>query len=96
MYFVLERIIVSRLMMIGYGFGDDHINNVILSAGKSGLKMFVVDPLGVDIVNKTRDAAIRAPDPLEELLIGGSRRSLREVFSSDAVEHGKLMRFFDV
>lgn len=86
----------SRLMVIGYGFGDGHINDAILNARKYGLRMFVVDPLGVDVVNKTRDAAIRADDPLEELMIGGSRRSLREIFGNDAVEHGKLMRFFEV
>lgn len=86
----------ARLMVIGYGFGDEHINRVLLEAGKSGLGIFVIDPLGVDVVNKTRDAAIKAPDPMEELLIGASRRSLSEIFGgNDEVERSKVLRFFD-
>ena len=65
-------------------------------SAKSGLRIFIIDPLGSDVVNKTRNAPVRVPDPLEELLIGGSRRSLREIFGSDGVEHAKLMRFFQI
>jgi hypothetical protein len=46
------------------------------------------------MVNRTRDRAVRVAAPLEPYLIGASRRSLREIFGSDAVEHGKVMRFF--
>jgi hypothetical protein len=31
---------------------------------------------------------------LQDYLIGASRRTLREIFGGDMVEHGKVMRFF--
>jgi len=34
-------------------------------------------------------------EKLESSVIGASRRTLREIFGSDMVEHGKVMRFFD-
>lgn len=86
----------SRLMVIGYGFGDVHINSAILDAKESGLRIFVVDPNGADVVNTTRDAPIRAREPLEELIIGASRRRLTDTLSYDGVERKKLMRFFEV
>ena len=89
----------TRLMVIGYSFGDDHINNVIRSAVACGnLRIFVIDPLGVDVVDKNRGAQIYTPDQLATglwpYLFGASRRSLREIFGSDRVEHSKVMRFF--
>jgi hypothetical protein len=83
-------------MVIGYSFSDGHIDQLINDATKSGLRIFIIDPLGSDVVNKTRAADIRAPNLLEEMLIGGSRRSLREIFGSDGVEYAKVMRFFQV
>jgi hypothetical protein len=84
-------------MVIGYSFSDGHIDQLIKDAAKSGLRIFIIDPLGSDVVNKTRAAQIRAPEPVQELLIGGSRRTLREIFSGgDGVEHAKIMRFFQV
>jgi hypothetical protein len=39
----------TRLLVIGFGFNDRHINSTILKAAEGGmLKMFIVDPLGVD------------------------------------------------
>jgi hypothetical protein len=93
----------SRLMVIGYGFGDEHINGVIDRAARRGLKMFVIDPRGARIaydMNELRKAnRIGAGDTeLEQLmkvsLIGGSIRSLRAIFTDDENEHSKVMRFF--
>lgn len=86
----------TRLMVIGYSFSDGHIDQSIKAAAASGLRIFIIDPLGSDVVNKTRDAAIRAPEPLEDQIIGGSRRSIREIFGGDTVEHAKVLRFFQV
>lgn len=94
----------SRLMAIGYGFRDDHINAAIGSAVKQGLKLFIIAPEGAELarrINPTRDrAAIAAPTPLEGMLeaslIGASRRPLRDIFGGDTAEHNKVMRFFDV
>lgn len=86
-------------MIIGYSFGDDHINNAIVDTVKDGeLSIFVIDPLGVDVIDKNRDAIIPGPNTLTRFLwpnvIGASRRSLREIFGGDRVEHNKVMKFF--
>jgi hypothetical protein len=92
----------TRLMVIGYGFRDQHINDVIMRAvNDRGTKMFVIAPDGGDLartVNPTHRAAIRAGTDLEATfergLIGASRRSMREIFGGDSIEHNKVMRFF--
>jgi hypothetical protein len=93
----------TRLMVIGYGFRDEHVTKAIDEAASQGLKMFVIDPQGAHIayeMNETRKRSqIGAGDtPLEQLLqrslIGGSRRPLREIFGDDETEHNKVMRFF--
>jgi len=87
----------SRLMVIGYGFNDDHINNVIYDASQSArLGMYIVDPLGREVLNKHPKATIRVPNRLEQVMnIGETTRSLRTIFSGDQVEHPELLRFFD-
>lgn len=94
----------SRLLVIGYGFGDAHINRTIERAvDQHGLRMFVIDPAGADLAsrrNSTRARGLIAADTaLEELfkksVIGASRRSLREIFGGDSIEHAKVMRFID-
>ena len=93
----------TRLMIIGYGFRDEHINTVIMNAvNQYGLKMFIVAPEGGDLarkINPTNAAAIRVPTAIEETfehgLIGASRRSLSETFGSDTIEFNKVMRFFE-
>ena len=93
----------TRLMVIGYGFGDLHINELIESGIDHGLKMFNINPDGAEQAikqNSTRNSGHIAVDSsLEEvfkkLIIGASRRSLKEIFSSDALEYSKVMRFFN-
>lgn len=94
----------TRLMVIGYGFGDRHINNAIMDAAdKGGLSVFIIDPQGVDVLDKHKTlVSIKDPGELMARLnphiIGASRRSLTATFSHgyghDPVEHGKVMRFF--
>ena len=88
-----------RLMVIGYSFGDHHINQAIAEAADRGtLRLFVIDPLGVDVLDKNRSAPIPGPDPLftrlQPHIIGASRRTVREIFGNDRVEHAKVIRFF--
>ena len=93
----------TRLMVIGYGFRDPHINAVITAAVEGGLKFFLIDPAGSGLarsLNPTRQPGmIQVGTPLETVfetgLIGASRRSLPEIFGSDAVEHDKVLRFFE-
>jgi hypothetical protein len=92
-----------RLMVVGYGFGDQHINTAIEKAVTHGLKLFVIDPAGAELafkLNKTRQSGqIIGPNPLEDMLreslIGGSRRPLSEIFGLEGAEFHKVMRFFD-
>jgi hypothetical protein len=75
----------TRVMIIGYGFEDNHINAQLIEAAKKGnLKLYIVNPCGVDVVlEKAKD--------LNPYLIGASRRSLRDSFSSDLIEREKIM-----
>jgi len=92
----------TRLMVIGYGFRDVHINQLIIRAVKNcGLRMFIIAPEGGDLartVNPTHGAPIRSGTDLETIfessLIGASRRPLREIFGNDMIEHSKVQRFF--
>ncbi len=93
----------SRLMVIGYGFRDEHINATIGRAVERGLKLFIIAPEGAELarrLNPTRNRGmISVATPLEGLLeqalIGASRRQLRDIFGGDTAEHNKVMRFFD-
>jgi hypothetical protein len=93
----------ARLMVIGYGFRDDHINEIIGMAVQRGLKIFVIAPEGAEIarsLNPTPQGGVTSVStPLEGLLekslIGASRRPLRDIFGEDTAEHNKVMRFFD-
>lgn len=92
----------ARLMVIGYGFRDQHINTVIESASrKTLLKTFIVDPLGLDVLDPYfgKGNVIRGPTALLEAIlprcIGASRRNLRDVLARDEVELRKVMGFFD-
>ncbi len=92
----------AKLMVIGYGFRDEHINAGLARAVERGLKLFIVAPEGAELVkrlNPTRaPGQIAEPTPLEgmieESLIGASRRGLREIFGHYEAEFAKVMRFF--
>ena len=69
----------TKLMVIGYGFADPHINVELIEAAQShDLWMYLVNPNGLRIYdNKPYDV------PLREIpLIGLSTRSLSETFGS--------------
>jgi hypothetical protein len=77
----------SRLMVIGYGFADQHINDIIIRAAakNSTMRLFLVDPAGRAILPSQISAIIPA---------GTSRRLLKDTFAGDVAEHGKLLSFF--
>ena len=86
-----------RIMVIGYGFRDHHIDQMLLEARKkSGLQMFIVGPTGRCVLNKQPpNATIRVLDPLEEIpIIGESVRLLTSTFNGDDLEHDDLLGFF--
>jgi hypothetical protein len=92
----------TRLLIIGYGFGDEHINSLLkIAVMRHGLKIFIIDPLGINILQKhnpTLGGVITEKSKLEKILepalIGASRRRLSETFGSDRVEFEKVMKFF--
>jgi SIR2-like domain len=88
----------ARLMVIGYSFSDAHINTVIGDGVDKGLKLFIIDPCGVDVLNKRPKVPLRLRDEYMDKLtpniIGASRRPLTSIFFDDVVEHGRVMKFF--
>lgn len=88
----------SKLMVIGYSFQDEHINNVIERASRQhGLGTYLVDLRGREVLldPKMANAAIKVKRDIEEIkLIGELRRPLSSVFAGDKFAYGELMRFF--
>jgi hypothetical protein len=93
----------ARLMIIGYSFRDEHINQTIVEACKKGLQIFIVDYNGLDVIDTRKDGDKRAaiPVPMTEFteiiapsIIGASRRPLLSTLITDKVERDKLYTFF--
>jgi hypothetical protein len=89
----------SRLMIIGYGFADDHINRLLVEASQSNasLGFFHVHPDGRDAVHRGARDRVQIYDPPSTAglpCIGESRRLLTTTFGGDTLEFDKLMRFF--
>ena len=87
----------TRLVVIGYGFGDNHITNAIRAAGTSGLRMYLIDPLGIEVINPNRAAPIQGPrdHALYDLVGGESKRPLREIFGGSGPGLGQLESFLN-
>lgn len=88
----------TRLVVIGYGFRDQHINEIIARGVTAGAKLFIVDALGVDVLDKA--PLLQMPEGLVSFrgtvfksVMGASRRNLQETFSTDHVERAKVERF---
>jgi hypothetical protein len=87
----------SRLMIIGYGFRDPHINEILVRGTQNGAKLFIVDPGGVDALKQAPRITTDVRGLQQQLqgnIIGASRRSFLSNFTSDKVELSKLNRFF--
>jgi hypothetical protein len=87
-----------RVMVIGYGFGDQHINDMLRATINIGeLKLFIIDPLGWEVMDQDRHLPSYPPGRLVSILgpavAGASRRPLREIFGNDHVEHARVMSF---
>lgn len=87
----------TRLMVIGYGFGDRHINEIITDAWTvSKLRMFIVGPRGRATIVGDDRRKIRTRSALEDIqIIGESMRPLSTTFNGDELELGRLRRFFE-
>lgn len=83
----------TRVMVIGYGFNDSHINRMLVQAGvEHGMQMHLVNPSGLKVFQSSPE--------LEDIpLIGVMSRSLRESFSGakfpgHKLSQKSLFRFF--
>ncbi len=78
-----------------YGFADTHINNHIREGAAAGLKLFIIDPNGVNAIDTLRDRSLyNFGSSLQGSFIGASRRDLLATLTRDMVERAKVMRFF--
>jgi hypothetical protein len=84
----------ATLMVIGYGFNDPHINDILLAAGSRGLKMFIIDLLGAEVSNPDRSLSMKRVNPFRDIICGVSQEELTETFGRNAVEHEMVMNFF--
>jgi len=87
----------ALLMTVGYGFSDGHINDAILAANNGGTNfgLFVVDPLGRDVLGNGKQEGAKDPYPLNSVrYVGGSTRTFASTFAGDELEFAKLNRFF--
>jgi hypothetical protein len=95
----------AKLMVIGYSFQDEHINDVIVEASsRHGLGTYIVDPSGRRVLQDPKAAhaqimghsRIVQPRPVEGIkLIGEVRRPLPAIFGGkDKFAFRELMRFF--
>ncbi len=80
----------TKIMVIGYGFTDQHVNSSLLQAAKQhSLAMYLVDPRG-------REALVGRPELLLIPLIGMCERRFGEIFSEpDSPQFQSIHRFFD-
>jgi hypothetical protein len=94
----------ARLMIIGYGFRDHHINRVIARAVYDhGLQFFVICPEGAKVAEAFHSdihpgAALTAfgydlKDVFAQGCVGLSTRKLSETFGTERGEHTRVMRF---
>lgn len=77
----------TRLMIIGYSFRDEHINNLIAKVMRDGATFFIVDPQGTDALHQSLG------HNLFYGTVGASRRLLLPTLLKDDVESIKLKRF---
>jgi hypothetical protein len=85
----------ARLMIIGYSFGDAHINQMIFSGVEAGLQIFIIDPLGIGVIGSNPSLPLNPDFRVRNAIIGASRRPFRTTLSGlDIVELNKINRFF--
>jgi len=84
----------TRLVVIGYGFADDHNKAILDPAAKGLLRMFVVHPQGRGILVRQSGAMISPPEPLRDDIssLGESTRPLSSTSLDDELERNLLYR----
>jgi hypothetical protein len=87
----------ARVMVIGYGFGDPHINDMLISASTKA-EFFIIDTSGIGVLASavgTLGLPSQLKMAMQHSIIGASRRHLKESLFNDTVERTKIMKFFN-
>jgi hypothetical protein len=91
-----------KLMVVGYGFRDSYINEVIANAvDQNGLQLFVISPEGSSAASKAplssdprRGDRNAIENAFRQGLVGASRRPLNGIFGDrETMEQKKVWRF---
>ena len=91
----------AKLMIIGYGFQDPHINEEIEQAASGGeLQLFIIDPWGYEAPDPQRGntRAMRLASPVnstQSRILGFSQCGLNEIFGSNSIERSNVLSFFE-
>jgi hypothetical protein len=86
----------TKLMVVGYSFGDDHINQVIQEATNDAqLSVYLVDPAGLDVIAPRNPMLAGGLEPRIHgvRLAGVSVRPFINAFRDDDVQHASFARF---
>jgi SIR2-like protein len=86
----------TRLMVIGYGFGDDHINQTLIDAHQAGTLslMYLVHPSGKAILNKYPPGSIPGPQPLLDIVCIECTVPISTAFNGDDMAREQMERIF--
>lgn len=89
----------NQIVIIGYSFNDEHINKRLKAACGRSARFFIVDPTGVEVIDK-RNPMAQIAQPRGEFMEamlpcidGASRRNLLATLENDNVERTKLNHF---
>ena len=85
----------TRIMVIGYSFSDDYLNEVLMEAASNrGLKMYLVNPAGLNALDRQPTAMVKDHKLRNTIpLVGVSTRLLRETFRTDEQSFNSFQRF---
>ena len=86
----------TRVMIIGYGFGDDHINQTLIDAHQTGtlVLIYLVHPRGRAILNKYPSGLIPGPQPLLDIPCIECTVPISVAFSADDMAREHMERIF--
>lgn len=88
----------SRLLIIGYGFGDNHINRIISNAVKNyGLRIYVISPDKPEDFKKKLCEKPGLGIDIWKGISGYFQYSLKEIFSEDTRKNKAIKQhFYDI
>jgi hypothetical protein len=87
----------TRMMIIGYGFGDEHINQSLIDAheAKALQLMYLVHPSGRAVMNKFPPGTIPGPQPLLDIPCIECTVPISTAFNGDDMARELMDRIFE-